>query len=281
VFASENPIESGFAYGYKMHEGTVIDIYAEMVGPEGWYEFNGLESAPYIVKAEPSPTSIYYGNYLPTYYGDVLHWEEATVIDLVQNTDGAHIHLVPVINAPEGQGSISGTIDGGRSANIPVVLRATESGIAVMTYSSTDGSFVFSSLDYGTYEVFAEIPGKSITPLSIILDADHQSAEGVDMMILETEIIFLGIAESDIFEAVPFIYPNPVKESINVTLNLKKSSQVNIGITDLAGRIIASENYSVSDQQNLVIDATSLPKGIYLLRCEARGETIVKKFVKD
>jgi hypothetical protein len=286
VYAGDNPIESGFAYGYKMLEGTVVDIYAEMVGEEGYYEFNGLSSAQYIVKAEPSPSSIYYGNYLPTYFGDVLHWEEASIINLSGNIDGITIHLVPVTNAPEGSGSISGNItsaipDPSRSANIPIVLRTTGPATAVMTYSSTDGSYLFSNLAFGTYEIFAEIPGKSITPQPVILDADHQSVEGVDMMILDDQIIFtLGIGESEVFETSPFIYPNPVIDIINVTVSLKKPSQVIVGISDLTGRMISNENYTITDQKNIKIDSKSLPKGIYILRCESQGEVIIKKFIK-
>jgi hypothetical protein len=280
VYAGDNYIETGFAYGYKMHEGNVVDIYAEMVNAEGRYTFTGLSSAQYIVKAEPSPNSMYYGNFLPTYYGDVLHWEDATVINLTQSTDGAHIHLVAVTNAPEGNGSISGMISGERSANIAIVLKATETGTASMTYSSTDGSFVFSNLSFGNYEVFAEIPGKSITPRSVVLDEVNPTAEGIDMMILENEIVFLGIAESDIFKTVPFIYPNPVKDKINVNINLKKSSRVKIEISDLAGRIFNTEDYDITGQKTITIDSKELSKGIYLLRCASGNEVMVNKFIK-
>lgn len=280
VFAGENHIESGFAYGYKMLEGTVVDIYAEMVGVEGWYEFSGLSSAHYIVKAEPSPNSIYYGDYLPTYYGDVLHWEEATIINLIQSTDDMHINLVEVVSAPDGPGSISGSIDNGRSANIPIILRTTEPVTAMMTYSSTDGSFIFPNLAYGTYEIFAEIPGKSIIPQSIVLDEVRPSAEGIDMMILESEIIFLGIAESEIFETIPFIYPNPVNDRINITINLKKPSLVRFDIIDPVGRIVSSESHHIIDLKNIVIDVKSLPQGVYLLKLEADREIVFKKIIK-
>lgn len=35
VFAGEIPVTSGFAYGYKMQEGDVVDIYADMIGELG------------------------------------------------------------------------------------------------------------------------------------------------------------------------------------------------------------------------------------------------------
>jgi len=150
-----------------------------------------------------------------------------------------------------------------------------------MTYSSTDGSYLFSNLAFGTYEIFAEIPGKSITPQSIVLDADHQTAEGVDMMILEDQIIFtLGIGNSEVFATTPFIYPNPVNDRINITINLKKSSQLKIDITDLTGRIFSSESFNITDQKNIIIDSKSMPRGIYLLRCESQGEVIITKFIK-
>jgi len=282
VYADENPIESGFAYGYKMVEETVVDIYAELVGEEGWYEFSGLSSAHYIVKAEPSPTSIYYGDYLPTYYGDVVHWEDATIINLTQSTDDAQINLVASINAPQGPGSISGTIvNGERSVDIPIILRMTDQGAVVMTLSATDGSFSFSNLAYGTYEIFAEIPGKSIIPETIVLNETYPSAEGIEMMILESEIIFVGIAESEVFETIPYIYPNPVNDRINVNIKLKKPSLVSIDIIDLTGRLVSSESYDIIGQKDLVINVDALPKGVYLMKMEASEDFIVRRLLKQ
>jgi hypothetical protein len=282
VYAGDNYLETGFAYGYKMLEGTVVDVYAEMVGGEGWYEFTGLSPADYIVKAEPSPNSVYYGDYLPTYYGDVLHWEEATIIHLTQNTDGAHIHLIPVVSAPQGPGSISGTIENsGRTADVPIILRAIDPASAVMTLSNADGSFAFNNLDYGTYEIFAEIPGKSIIPMTIALDATTPSKENVDMLVVGNEIVFLGIVESEMFETLPYIYPNPVKDRINIALNLKKHSKVSIEILDPAGRLVVAESYEINGKEDIGLDVTNLPKGIYLMKMEAGEEVVVRRIIKE
>jgi hypothetical protein len=99
-------------------------------------------------------------------------------------------------------------------------------------------------------------------------------------MITGNEIIFLGIAESDVFGTIPAIYPNPVSDKVNIIIDLKKPSPVKINITDLSGRSLMGESYDLSGRNDIVIDVDALPKGIYMLRCEVQGEVIIKKFMK-
>jgi hypothetical protein len=282
VYAGDNFLETGFAYGYKMIEEEVVDVYAEMVGEEGWYEFTGLSSAYYIVKAEPSINSIYYGAYLPTYYGDVLHWEEATEIHLTQNTDGAHIHLVPLVNAPQGPGSISGNISSSnRTADVPIILRTTDPDAVVMTLSAADGSYSFNNLAFGTYEIFAEIPGKSIIPMTIVLSEAFPTDPGVNMFILENEIVFLGIEESEVFESMPYLYPNPAQDRVNVVISMKKPSVVKMSILDASGRLVSGESYDISGREDVIIDVNDLSKGVYFMKMEAGAEFIVRRLLKQ
>ncbi|MHC1776683.1 MAG: carboxypeptidase regulatory-like domain-containing protein [Lentimicrobium sp.] len=281
VFAGENPIESGFAYGYKMLEGNVVDIYAEMVGEAGWYEFSGLSHAQYITKAEPAPGSVYYGDYLATYYGDVIHWEEATVIDLTQGTDDAAIHMVAVTNAPQGPGSISGSIDYGvKTEGVPVILQ-TSGGSVMMTTTAADGTFSFPGIAYGTYQVFAEVAGKSVYPHTVILDEAFPAVSDIKMVILENSIIFLGIANSEIFKTELLVYPNPVVDQLNMKIDLKKPALIEIEILDPVGRILSAEQHEMNGKVNIAIDVNSLPQGIYLVRCKALGEVFMKMFVKE
>ena len=282
VYAGDYFLETGFAYGYKMIEDEVVDVYAEMVGEEGWYEFTGLAPANYIVKAEPSPNSIYYGTYLPTYYGDVLHWEDATPIVLNQNTDGAHIHLNAEVNAPQGPGNISGTIENsGRTADVPIILRTSEPGVAIMTLSNADGSFAFNDLAYGTYEIFAEIAGKSIVPMTIELNETTPSYENVDMLVTGNEIVFLGIEESEYFEMMPYLYPNPAVDNLNITFNMKKPAQVAISIFDINGKKVLAEDFDLNGHQNIIIPLEDLSDGIYLIKVISGMENLNLRFVKN
>ncbi len=285
VWAADNAIESGFAYGYKMHEGIVTDIYAAMVGELGHYEFSGLETADYIVKAEPSPNSVYYGNYLPTYYGDVIHWEDAAIINLIHNMDGADIHLVPITNAPEGPGAIGGRIDTGTdqvsAADIQIVLRNLSSGDIFMSYSAADGTFEFVNLAFGTYEIYAEIAGKTVSPQQIVLDETNQSVQNIVMVILQDQIIFMGIPESPLISGISDIYPNPASEQISILLDLKKSSLLSLSVMDISGRVILQNKVELSGKCKAGLNIDEIPAGMYLLRIsDESGAGIIRKFVK-
>lgn len=281
VFADDNPIGSGFSYWYKLVEEEVVNIGAGMVGELGWYEFSSMQAGNYIIKAEPAPGSDYYELFLPTYYGDVLHWEEATIIELNQSTDDAHINLVAATVATEGPGTVSGKIESNtRTAEIPVFLRTLDHAIVYMAVTGTDGAYSFSNIPYETYEIFAEIPGKSITPKIIIIDELHTVFENLDMMIMDTEIIFLGIQESDIFTHEPFIYPNPAKETLNVFTGLKKKTRVDITIFDVAGRIVTERTLEAGADETIRLDASFLPSGLYLLKLASENDLRVIEFLK-
>jgi hypothetical protein len=287
VWAGDNYLETGFAYGYKMtEEGTVVDIYAEMVGEEGWYEFSGLSSAYYIVKAEPSPNSTYYGTYLPTYYGDVLHWEDATIIHLTQNTDGAVIHLIGSTAMPQGGGSISGIIensgDQANAAFIPVILRIAESTEAVMVYSDASGNFTFSDLGYGTYELFAEIPGKSIEPMNITLDEATPSVSGIAMVIMDQQIIFMGIGEEEFLASLSQAYPNPATDRVSLLIRPKKPANLKVELTDISGRVIQTRRQQIGASGTVNMDLSNVPAGYYFIRISDENENqAVRSFIKE
>ncbi len=270
VWAGEQPIETGFAYAYKMQEDVVVDVFAEMVGEEGHYEFSGMPVGQYIIKAEPSPNSVYYGLYLPTYYGDALHWEDATIVNLSQNTDGLQIHLIPVASNPQGSGSISGEITLGYNnppaANIPIILESTTSDFSSMTFSGSDGSFSFSNLEFGTYELFAEIPGKSITPMVITLEENSSSIGGISMVILEEEIIFVGISEPELFEFLSLPFPNPAGDRIMMDYRLNEPLETTVSIIDHLGRMIDFYEIPLDISGQISMNVKKLDIGIYVVK---------------
>jgi hypothetical protein len=285
VWAGDSTMEAGFAYCYKMNAGdTVVDISADMTGGEGWFEFPGLEAANYIVKAEPSPTSIYYNGYLPTYYGDVIHWEEATTINLLASSDNYPIHLVPLGDMPVGPGVISGNVTNGSdypvSDGIPVILRIQGTTNAIMLFADASGNFEFTNLGFGTYELFAEIPGKAMVPMIVTLNGDSPSATGISMIILPEEIVF-GTSETQDLKYISQAFPNPAIENVNIMLNPEKPMNIEIGIIDITGSVLKLEHKMIQTSGVIKIDISHIPSGVYSMKIITDNkDLVVRQFIK-
>lgn len=285
VWAGENHIETGFAYCYRMEDDVVVDVFAEMVGEQGYFEFSGMPAADYIIKSEPSPNSVYYGSYLPTYYGDVLHWEDASVIHLTQSTDSLDIHLFPVNNSQQGPGSVSGQITLGDgftpAANIPVILESVTSGFSALNFTGTDGGFTFTNLAFDTYELFAEIPGKSILPMTVTLDETNTALTGIAMVILEEEIIFVGMEEHELFSYLSPVFPNPASEWIGITYTLKEPVNATCSILDHSGKMISATERSLEQSGTITLDISNLHSGTYFMMVSSSdGKTVLRLFSK-
>ena len=58
-------------------------------------------------------------------------------------------------------------------------------------------------------------------------------------------------------------FPNPTSESLRVKLNANWTGETNVTLTDLQGKEFIQKKFSQSD---LLVDVSTLPRGIYLLR---------------
>lgn len=76
-------------------------------------------------------------------------------------------------------------------------------------------------------------------------------------------------------------YPNPVKNNLNIELNLTKQTQVEIVASDMIGNIvktIANGNMN-SGMNNIKWNTNNLPNGLYLLTIKFNNSIKVKKIV--
>ena len=81
-----------------------------------------------------------------------------------------------------------------------------------------------------------------------------------------------GIEESD--ENLFCVYPNPAKNVLNV--NCKNIEQVSLFNT--VGQKI--ESFSTESNDNIQIDLSGLPSGMYILRAVSQGRTLTRRIVK-
>jgi PKD repeat protein len=78
------------------------------------------------------------------------------------------------------------------------------------------------------------------------------------------------------------VYPNPVKDVLNIQYSGKLMNEMQIDIFDIAGKSISSRKvYNVEPGQNISLNVTSLRNGIYLCKMISGKQVIgLEKFVK-
>jgi len=94
-----------------------------------------------------------------------------------------------------------------------------------------------------------------------------------------SNIIVLSV---DNQQSVVMLYPNPVKNRINMTINISQSEKLQWQLIDNTGRTIKKGDYTLSAGSTAVsIDATSLRAGIYYMQLKGSSLQQVIKIMKQ
>ncbi len=87
-------------------------------------------------------------------------------------------------------------------------------------------------------------------------------------------------AKSTTFDAN--LYPNPVSDLASVRLSLKDNSFVNVFVINTLGKKVAELSKQISaGNHTLRMNLDELPKGIYLMKIQANGQSLTRKFIKQ
>jgi uncharacterized pyridoxamine 5'-phosphate oxidase family protein len=78
------------------------------------------------------------------------------------------------------------------------------------------------------------------------------------------------------------VYPNPVKDVLNIQYSGKLLNEMQIDICDIAGKSISSRKvYDIESGQNISLNVNSLRNGIYICKMISGKQVIgLEKFVK-
>jgi hypothetical protein len=77
------------------------------------------------------------------------------------------------------------------------------------------------------------------------------------------------------------IAPNPISDAININFSSLSNGNGTVMIFDMSGKQVLAENLTVTSGNNRArIGADGLEKGSYLIRIEANGGVLNKRFVK-
>ncbi len=279
IFAGNNFADKGTVYLLTVLPETsngIIYVTSTPILENGQYLFENIPYGNYIVQAHLSHSSVYFFDYLPTYYGDVLYWSQATFVSvgevgLIIQYD---IHLIDTEIDGDGLGEISGNVIINEDSkikipveNVLIILLDTENNPVTYTYSDANGSFLFENLQLGTYKLFAEIWGKEPILSIIMLTDEHHIIDNVSIMIHEDYVItYIPSQEFNYIEFISNPYPNPTQDNINIEIGLKQAGSIHIQIYNSSGKLLFEQYpYKQAGVHRIQIPVKAFNQGIYFI----------------
>jgi len=275
VLAEYFPIDLGLAYLYAFDpENNLVPIDTTAIDTLGYYWFYQVPEGKYLTKARLQGNSSHYGQFVPTYYGNVINWQQASVVDLEDNDFELDIALIPSLGITSGEGRINGQInyDTLRSSSsytpagdVEIVLMNDRGGYLTCGLSDIEGYFGFANIAFGTYQIFPDVTGIPTNAMFVTISEEEPSVEDLSLVINTEEIIFsVNDNSSSFIENAMVIYPNPVTDQARISIEMKKSSEIDVLIVDPSGRRIFTENKFLQKGSNqLELNTRNLTPGFY------------------
>lgn len=270
-------------------QGTLTAVQYAVTGQNGGYEFCNVPNGKYLVKAFLTPNDPQYGSYMPTYYGNSLFWNYATSVMVTQNVQQIDIWLIAGANNG-GPGFVGGYVSQGANKqqspgdalqDVQVMLLDMFDNPVQYIFTDEAGRWIFDNVAYGTYQVYAEVPGKETIPYIVTIGEQQPSVDNI-LLLVESEQVISSISElHDILNSGLSIFPNPTSDRIYIETNLQQQAAINISLTDITGKVIVHEiaNISAGNAKH-GINITNEKSGMYILKVEHNGFSKIFKLMK-
>jgi PKD repeat protein len=280
VFAGSFPATAGMVMLFSLDTNNFFVPFVDiaMIDSAGVYYFPMVPQGDFLIHAIPFE----YG-YLPTYYGDVLFWQDATVVTLGTANNPYDIHLIQAGSSGGGNGMISGQLIQGDISTALVdkvtMLLKDEGGTTIRSCQVNEsGNFEFTQLAMGTYYLYGEIAGCESENIKVVLSETSPSSS---LNLLLSGHSILGREDKEITLEAGMIYPNPAKDNARIAIRLNTSANLTINLNSSEGHRVYSQVESVgTGQTEILIPISQLASGIYSVQIRSdKGLLLTRKLV--
>mgnify|MGYP006242889523 CR=1 FL=1 len=280
-------------------------VYGSIFGADSsfaWFCFGDLpEGSQYIVKAAINPTNILFDGFVPTYYGDVIFWNEASLVTITGN-DYIDINMVSLLDgsglatnddvgelgmAISNEGLVSGYVMNGASeamTNIQVMLLNLNNEPLAYTYTNEEGYYEFNAINNGEYLVYVEMIGVFCIPSDVSITAENNELQvNFELEGNQVSAGSVGIFANNLVSSVALdIYPNPVHNQAVIALEVNKNSNAKMSIINMLGQTILEENINLRQGKNTFnLNVSDLKNAAYFLQIQDEtGKIYMTKFIK-
>jgi hypothetical protein len=108
----------------------------------------------------------------------------------------------------------------------------------------------------------------------VVLVSDANGCYGSDTVIVD---FILGVPA--IQKASVKIYPNPAADYLNIEMKQFNGQDINVIITDMAGKTVYNKSMVVNGNQASTIDVSQFPSGTYFVQIQTEDQKVVKHIV--
>ena len=282
VTAANQPVYQGNVY---LFNSQGLSTGSTSLGTSGNYSFTNLAAGSYKLLAVPDSASTIGSGYAPTYYGDVVIWNNASTINLTSNATLVNISMQAFTLSPGG-GTISGNVGTGSKSGVSgAMVNLLDAQLNPVSSTKTDinGDYSFANIADGTYKIWVEIPGKTTTPITITLSSGSQTSSNNDFIVTGSTVIPKTTSINEVDFATDLnLYPNPVYNTLNVNIDITNSGSYSFKVYSISGQVVSSMKIYMQAGNNLVkLNTGNLSQGSYILRIvNTNSNSVQKLFIK-
>jgi PKD repeat protein len=285
VFMGNFPLQTGEVALYAMNQQGAYEQFGDRfpVDSNGIFYFTTVPQGQYLLQAFPFGST----SYVPTYYGDVISWQNALVINVPELENPCNINLSKAneVGITGGQGSIMGQVNAGRFSRASlhdITMFILDESYVPYIYEGIDpsGSFEFQFLDYGTYLLKAELAGiySDYIRIDITQEQPHH-----DITLSFDGNSILGTGDL-LFENQAFtLFPNPVDDRLYLMMEGQVIESFRISLYSMKGELLYRDDCAgLGLGERLCIPFSDFPVGLYVIRAEAAsGATWSRRIIKQ
>ena len=310
---------AGVAYLYRENSNFAKnDILATAnLDINGNYQFNSIPYGYYRIAIRPD-TTVYHNAFI-TYHNDSTDWKKVqsfstftTSINPTPTYSVGNIHL-QYYPTPTGQGNISGTLNlnllaGFKVAqtNIPgvgsVIKKKPGNSPIIGGVSGSGGTFSYSNLSNGNYEVFVDIPGLNMACTYSFSISGATTIPNLDFTVGNYSInatytnspnnactgsIVTGLTNNSKYVTTDLVsvYPNPYQEQTNIKVTLTNRDNVLLEVYNSLGQKVQTIDNTTKQAGEYIYQFSAkqlqLANGLYFLKLKTNHQQQVLKLIEQ
>jgi len=233
---------------------------------DGSYTINHVRPGDYYVVAYSLYTP-------PTFYNNVLTWEDADLVTVNGPVSGINFNLVNT--DADGPSNLSGVITdvtNNTIGNVIVLLTNTQNQVIGFARTDDNGSYTISNVPSDSYSVLAVKLGyETITQDVYLIGNENLNLSMNAPTLNEDPIVPVNVSRLT-------NYPNPFNPNTTISLDLTKDSNVSVKIYNVKGQCIRNLlNDNVKAGNHTLLwngtddNGKAVTSGIYLVKLQGEG----------